>query len=95
MLKWFGLVSELREASWEQISDAMRWMKSRQQDDITNVGGVCFPCDGDIPHWSIDELEDRLKRGTLRKWLLIDGYIVDVSNYLKLHVCRPTLAFEY
>lgn len=42
--------------------------------------------DHELPLWTIDETSERVVAG--QALLLIDGYLVDVSEYLDEHVSR-------
>jgi stearoyl-CoA desaturase (delta-9 desaturase) len=85
LLSRFGQISKLRQATSDDIANARLWMSSQQlgraKRDIKNE---CEPWAG--PCWTIHDLTSYLCDNPSRCLLYMDGYIVDTTHYLKVHV---------
>lgn len=77
-----GLVTGLRRAGETDIREAKKHM-------VLKAGGTPAPDDDDSwngPTWSLKEVDDYIKVQACRCVVIIDGFAVDATPYLKDHV---------
>jgi stearoyl-CoA desaturase (delta-9 desaturase) len=85
------MVTRLKQATIEDIRDARLWTSTHHSESSseTEIETWEGPC------WTSEDLKDHLSGNPGRCLLYIDGYILDVSAYLKTHVMRFLLPNDY
>ncbi|KIJ13749.1 hypothetical protein PAXINDRAFT_176886 [Paxillus involutus ATCC 200175] len=79
----FGLVSSVRRARPQDIKEAKRFMNQRTHDQNTTTTETDKAWNG--PEWRIEEIEEYAASKPEKCIIVIDGFVVDVTAYLKEH----------